>query len=334
VISPRELLLKTAVALPGFSPTELRPIVRGGSNRRFFRVYSENDRSVILVHDLGGKEENKQYGVIADFLGSQGIPVPAVLAAIDDEGLLWLEDLGEEDLWSSRNESWELRRPLYESVLRGIVKLHRIVPEVAEDEGLHLQMAFDERLYRWEQDYFAEQCLGGVFKIPEDKRKALMEDESLKDLARSLASLPRRLVHRDLQSQNILIRDGTAWFVDFQGMRPGLPQYDLASLLCDPYVQISSDERSYLLGFYRSLVDQSDVPSDETFERIFWQCASQRLMQALGAYGFLSIHCGKPAFLSHVSPALMGLRQALENLQHKDPLDGLATLVRDLDTKP
>jgi aminoglycoside/choline kinase family phosphotransferase len=44
-------------------------------------------------------------------------------------------------------------------------------------------------------------------------------------------------VHRDFQSQNIIARSGHAYLIDFQGMRPGLAEYDLASLLFDPYVR-------------------------------------------------------------------------------------------------
>ncbi len=41
-------------------------------------------------------------------------------------------------------------------------------------------------------------------------------------------------MHRDFQSQNILVRNGQAYLIDFQGMRPGLAEYDLGSLLLIP----------------------------------------------------------------------------------------------------
>ena len=323
-----DLLCKTRTILPGFSAQSLHPIERGGSSRRFFRVQSGGNGSVILVHDLGEKEENKNYAALAGFLAGHGVPVPEVLAVNHDEGLLWLEDLGERDLWASRNESWEVRRPLYESVLRGIAVLHRI--PVEQVDALHLQKEFDERLYRWEQEYFAEHCLGKIFGIDGSSRDALLDGPAMLKLAHRLATEPRQLVHRDFQSQNIMIRDGGACFIDFQGMRPGLFQYDLASLLCDPYVELSARERTHLLSFYNHLMDGDDSASHAKSERIFWQCAVQRLMQALGAYGFLSIHCGKPSFRAYVTPALRRLREALDQLHPEDRLDELADLVKGL----
>lgn len=329
-MSPEQLLQSTATVLPAFAPTVLHPIEKGGSSRRFFRVFSGGGDSAILVQDLGEKEENRHYAALAKFLTTHGVPVPLVLAEEEKAGLLWLEDLGEQDLWATRNEPWEVRRPLYESVLRGIALLHRIPCEVAEEEGLHLQLAFDERLYRWEQEYFFNHCLGEIFGVPETLRKELMEDPAMRKLASGLAARPRQLVHRDFQSQNILIRNGAAWFIDFQGMRPGLPQYDLASLLCDPYVEISAEERSHLLNYYLTIGKEAGMPHEEEFERIFWQCAVQRLMQALGAYGFLSIHRGKAAFRAHVAPAMLRLSEVLKNLHEDDRLDGVASLVKNL----
>ncbi len=316
------------VMLPGFTATALHPIEKGGSSRHFYRAHSHGDTSVILVRDLGEKEENKHYAALANFLSKHGVPVPSVLAVDHSKGLLWLEDLGESDLWAFRNESWEIRRPLYESVLRGVLRLHRIPIDHATE--LHLQKEFDEHLYRWEQEYFAEHCLGGIFGLSEKPRASLLAAPAMRRLAAELAAEPRQLVHRDFQSQNIMIRDGQAWFIDFQGMRPGLAQYDLASLLCDPYVGLSAAERDYLLNFYRGMVLDVSGEVSEKFDRIFWKCAAQRLMQALGAYGFLSLQCGKSTFRSHVSPALARLREVLEKLHPDDRLDELAEVLKDL----
>jgi aminoglycoside/choline kinase family phosphotransferase len=330
-MTTEELLHRTHAALPGFSPATLQPIEKGGSSRRFFRARSGNRGSslpsAILVHDLGEKDENKHYAALAGFLSSHGVPVPRVLTEMGEAGLLWLEDLGEDDLWTSRNEPWDVRRPLYESVLRGIAILHRIPCTARDVEGLHLQLAFDERLYRWEQQYFMDHCLGDLFQVPAETRASLISAPPMRSLARSLSELPRQLVHRDFQSQNILIRNGEATFIDFQGMRPGLAQYDLASLLCDPYVEITPEERAHLLSYYAKIQEEVGFEIGVSDERVFWQCAVQRLMQALGAYGFLSIHRKKPTFRAHVAPALIRLREALSNLHPEDRLDELETLL-------
>jgi len=319
-MTAEQLLGRTATRLPHLSGASLSPIEKGGSARKFHRV-SASGGSAVLVHDLGEREENRHYAALAGFLSAQGVPVPGVLAV--EDSLLWLEDLGERDLWHFRNEPWDVRRPLYESALRGVAALHGI----SRNPELPIQPPFDEALYRWEQEYFAEHCLGGIFGIPKSVWESLPDSPAMRSMAGRLAALPRSFVHRDFQSQNILVRNGEAVFIDFQGMRPGLPQYDLASLLLDPYVTLTAGEREHLLGYYMEL---SATISRGEFGRIFWLCAAQRLMQALGAYGNLSLNHGKTHFRSHVAPALANLREALTRLHPEDRLEELQGILEKL----
>ena len=112
-----------------------------------------------------------------------------------------------------------------------------------------LQPPFRAELYQWEQDYFFKHCVARHLGIP----LSAVENAriNLKAIAFELDGLPRVFVHRDFQSQNIVIRGNEACLIDFQGMRFGLAQYDLASLLLDPYTSLTEAERGSLLGFYR-----------------------------------------------------------------------------------
>ena len=81
------------------------------------------------------------------------------------EGLIWIEDLGERDLWSYRDESWAVRRPFYESALEEIAKLHRVSAADSAEIRADLPAQFDAALYLWEQHYFFEHCLGRHFGV-------------------------------------------------------------------------------------------------------------------------------------------------------------------------
>ncbi|MEK6654584.1 MAG: phosphotransferase, partial [Thermodesulfobacteriota bacterium] len=130
-------------------------------------------------------------------------------------------------------------------------------------------------------------------------------EAELSALAGRLLSPPPALVHRDLQSQNVMIRDGAPVLIDFQGMRPGSPFYDLGSLLCDPYITFREEERLFLLRHYHEI--SGSHYDGEAFRELFLLASAQRLMQALGAYGFLGLRRGKPHFLAHIRPALENL---------------------------
>jgi hypothetical protein len=230
------------------------------------------------------------------------------------EGLIWIEDLGERDLYSCRDESWLVRRAFYESALGQIVKLHSLPESVCVEMKEHLPAEFNAALYRWEQKYFFQNCLGRYFSVSESKRKELAALPSLREIAKHLASLPRVLVHRDFQSQNIIIQNGQANLIDFQGMRPGLAEYDLASLLYDPYVELTEAERAELIAYYRGRQLENGVTIDGDLDLRLRLCAMQRLMQALGAYGFLGLVKGHKHFLQHIPNALRSLRTVVRKI--------------------
>ncbi|HZC34221.1 MAG TPA: phosphotransferase, partial [Chthoniobacterales bacterium] len=193
----------------------------------------------------------------------------------------------------------------YERTLDQVVRLHQTDPSLARiSDG---PPDFDFALYRWEQEYGLQNCFRRCFQLSPDLVQTLWSRQELIDLAGELAGYPRVLVHRDLQSQNIIITDDEPFLIDFQGMRPGLSAYDLASLLYDPYVSLADAEREALFVYY---LDRLDSAVDrEQFRDIFLRCAIQRLLQALGAYGVIGVLRGKPEFLRHISPAVQRLRQ-------------------------
>jgi aminoglycoside/choline kinase family phosphotransferase len=299
---------------------EITPIEKGGSDRRFYRVRSSPERPLILVKYNLERAENSLYVQVAEFLADNDIRAPKIYFHDPAEGLIWIEDLGETDLWSFRNESWPVRRALYESALEEIAKLHSLPHTAADGIRRDLPVAFDAALYRWEQQYFFENCLGRHFQVEPQLLTRLAALPVLEQIAERLAALPRVLVHRDFQSQNIVIRDGQAHLIDFQGMRPGLSKYDLASLLYDPYVELTQSERDELFNVYRLFREQHGTALRVDGEEIFLLCALQRLMQALGAYGYLGLVKGNRAFLAHIPAALASLRLVLSEISAFDEL--------------
>src|SRR5213594_2062868 len=303
---------------------EIRPIEKGGSDRKFYRIQCGADSAaagLVLVKYNLEREENRHYVQIAQFLDRQGIRVPKIYFQDPAEGLIWIEDLGERDLYGYRDESWLVRRAFYESALDQIVKLHSLPESACVEMREHLPAEFNAALYRWEQKYFFQNCLGRYFSVSESKRRELAALPALREIAKHLASLPRVLVHRDFQSQNIIMRNGQAYLIDFQGMRPGLAEYDVASLLYDPYVDLTEAERAELIAYYREEQIKNGTTVNGEFDSKLRLCAMQRLMQALGAYGFLGLVKGHKHFLKHLPAAMKLLRSIVAELTGLDKLE-------------
>ena len=324
------LLRQTRLHFPRLdkAKVEITPIEKGGSDRKFYRVRCSAEQTLVLVKYNLEREENRHYVQIAQFLASHGIRVPKIYFHDRSEGLIWIEDLGEADLWSYRDEIWLVRRAFYESALEEIAKLHGVSEAQASKIGHELPAEFNAALYMWEQHYFFENCLGRYFGLDGRKLRALVQLPALSNIAEHLASLPRVLVHRDFQSQNIVIRNGQAHLIDFQGMRLGLAEYDLASLLYDPYVKLSSNECEELLVHYRAIAAANNRPVRAQFDETLRRCALQRLMQALGAYSFLGLVKGHKHFLQHIPKAVRSLRNVVAKIDNLKPLESFLDGIR------
>jgi len=320
---PDNLLDLARGHLPGLPQTGITvpPLDKGGSDRRFYRIAATGGGpSLIVISYSGHREENKHYVDIGKFLEGAGVNVPHVYLHEPARGLVFMQDLGETDLWHWRRAAWETRRPLYEAAIGQALLVHGEASRAKDRHTIRLEHEFNEQLYLWEQDYFFTNCLEAFFGLDATRLGRLASLGALRASARLLAGLPRTLVHRDLQSQNVLVCDGKVWLIDFQGMRPGLPHYDLASLLYDPYVTFTAPERRALVAFYIAHAPAHGIATDGDFHRVFDLCAMQRLMQALGAYGFLGLRCDRPRFLEHIPPARKSLVEVVGRIEGLDPL--------------
>ncbi len=303
--------------------------------------------SAILIHYDPKRVENTYYADIAAFLRDIDVPAPRLIRHDPAGCLIVMEDLGDTDLWSLRKTPWETRRTLYQKTLTIVHRLHCFREKDFPSACVRLMEGFGPDLYRWERDYFRDHFVRDVCGIELEPSFGRELEAELSALAERLSGTRRSLVHRDLQSQNVMIRDGESFLIDFQGMRFGSLFYDLGSLLCDPYVNFSDGEREKLLSFYFGLSSPTGKPltSDQhpcgatspvyrrdaithgqgrgpllpgskwdfdwaTFQKYFWEASAQRLMQALGAYGFLGLKKGLKAFLDYIPAGLRNLHRA------------------------
>jgi len=111
------------------------------------------------------------------------------------------------------------------------------------------------------------------------------------------------LNHRDFQSRNIMLHNDRHYIIDFQGARRGPIQYDLASLLIDPYAQLEHVLQQRLLDYACTLaVRRLGIPA-RAFVRGYRYCRVTRNLQMLGAFAFLTRVKGKPDFEQYIPAA-------------------------------
>ncbi|NWK56219.1 phosphotransferase [Verrucomicrobiaceae bacterium N1E253] len=274
---PTDTLLTAIRTHLDLSPTHtcvIEPITKGASGRTIVRLHPEGFPTYIGIHYTMERKDNANYLPVSEFLRGAKFNVPEVIYDNPGRRVALIEDLGDHDLLSMKEEPWEVREPIYRSALEQLDKLFYTRPP----KDLEFQPEFDTDLYRWEQEYFFDQLADELLDMNPAIVDELSEHPALAQMAKDLGASSRNLVHRDFQSQNIIAKDGKAWLIDFQGMRRGRQEYDLASLIYDPYMNHSKEDQQKLLDLWE------EVSEEEPIAPILQKCATQRLMQAMGAF--------------------------------------------------
>jgi aminoglycoside/choline kinase family phosphotransferase/dTDP-glucose pyrophosphorylase len=301
----------------------------GGSDRRYFRVRSGGE-SAILMECRPDDRDFDRHLAYTGFFSSHGIPVPALLA-VDDAGKRALfEDLGDTSLYSYGKLPHEGDRlaGLYRSVMEILAALHaRLGRHIDECPPLR-ERVFDYEHLRWESDYFLQWFVTGLRGV--EVRESARLQEEFRRLASTVHAFPKTVVHRDFQSQNIMVAKGhVPRIIDYQGARVGPPAYDVASILWDPYHRLDDVLREELLRHYiEGRRAEEGTFEEETFRGTLLACRLQRHMQALGAYAFLSRKKGKRHFLKHVGEGLCLLRE--DAAEAREDFPALEELLRRL----
>lgn len=344
---------------------EIEKLAGDGSDRGWFRCRRSDNYAISAVIADHGISDNCAYGnswheseeidsfiKIGNHLHAKGIAVPGIRWYDRFAGLVLLEDLGDLHLeevvkrvdkpctaaeWYKKvcslaidfsikgidgfDDSWTFQTPSYSKQMI-LEKECRYFVEAFLQRYLGESVQFDD--FTDDFEFIAEHALEHAFE---------------------------GLMHRDLQSRNIMVgsEDDSSlhtelFFIDFQSARRGPLQYDLASLLIDPYVNLSYDIQEELLYYcvneveriirnstnhnsnrYGSIAGYSQAEFIECYR----YCALTRNMQMLGAFSHLSINRGKTFFQQYIPVALKNLKRNI-SLTDRDKTARLHNYIMNL----
>ena len=156
-------------------------------------------------------------------------------------------------------------------------------------------------------------------------------DDEFSALAKTVSAFSKTVIHRDFQSQNIMIAgDRRVRLIDYQGARMGPPAYDVASIVWDPYYRLHEGQRDALVDYYVELMEGrcGGEFNAAVFRETLVPCRLQRHMQALGAYGYLSSVKKKRYFLKYVPEGIRLLKEDIARAADEYP--ALNELIRRL----
>lgn len=298
----------------GTAPAEIADVRAHGSDRKLFRLKSAVGATAIGVeHD--DADENRAFVAFSRHFRAAGAPVPEIYAADLGAGCYLEEDLGDTTLFDllQRERGNSPAVPpsvaaLYEEAIRALARLQIEGVRGLDTSLCHPHSAFDRRSMSWDLNYFKYYFLK-LARVPFHEQRL---ENDFDTLCSFLTKAPSEFfLFRDFQSRNIMIRDGSPWFIDYQGGRLGALPYDVASLLLDAKANLPFDFRERLKGVYLSAASQFAPVDREEFARYYRGFALIRILQAMGAYGYRGFYERKTHFLQSVPYALRNLEHLL-----------------------
>jgi len=308
-----------------------------GSGRVYWRI-GQGTRTHILLVSHSQDADYDRFLSVSRHLRACGLDVPEIHGSDDKIRQVVLEDLGSVLLLQKAHEAGfpgdgdrAALRAAYVPALRALARWQDVGTRDMHGCPDLVNRVFDLGPLLWETSYFSRRCAEESYGLAPERMAEPALLAELHRLAVRVEAHERRLMHRDFQSQNLMCRGGDVWFIDYQGARPGSRWYDLASLLWDPYVAMPMELRRDLFGQFLELVPATSA--DQAWEQLL-DAAMQRVMQALGAYGFLSRRKNLPWFSKFLAPGLTILSETLEERGAHPALTEIVNELRSRDALP
>jgi aminoglycoside/choline kinase family phosphotransferase len=302
-----------------------------GSDRKVYRV-KWGRKSAILVDHPGGRKgapsENDSFEYIGRQLASKGIRTPNIVDYHRGLGIFLLEDFGDVTLEDRINKSNVDILNCYTEILKHLVRI-QIEGSLGFDSSRCYDTPVYDGLFSWEREtfYFVRSFLQGY--LGWGKVDPALLDELREIALRVDREKSRFFLYRDFQSRNIMVLAEGFGFIDFQGGRLGPPQYDLASLLIDPYVKLSLSMQDKLITLYLQELSRKISINASSFLEHYRIIGFQRNLQILGAFSFLSRVRGKTYFETYIPAAVENLKDWVKN-DHFKPYRHLRKLTKNI----
>jgi NDP-sugar pyrophosphorylase family protein/thiamine kinase-like enzyme len=321
-----------------------------GSDRKWYRATYEDKSFIISDHGIClphsddrlqlnafiniGNHLASKFLTLNSLSGSKTIPVPRIYTCDKLSGMVILEDLGDLHLETIIKEK---------SSDRFTIKLYKKVIDELINFSFHGFSGFKKEWTCQTQTYSRELILEKECRyfIEEFIQNYLKINLSFNDLSKEFDYVAKHalehgltgLMHRDMQSRNIMVNNTndiySINFIDFQGARSGPLQYDLASLLIDPYINLKDQIRDDLLQY---VIEKLKLNQDESFNflKCYQYCCLTRNMQFLGAFSFLSQAKKKKSFEQYIPVAVKSLKEIIKQINIDKKIPKLSKLVQSI----
>ena len=273
------------LAAHGWEGAEILPLAGDASFRRYFRVVKDG-RTAVLMDAPPEHEDVGPFLAVAGHLLDRGFLPPRPLAVDREQGLLLLEDFGDDRVGPLLAREPHREDGIYAEAVDILSRLARHA--APEDLAPYDEAAMTREVLLFTEWYAPAAGLD----LDADAFLAAWR-ETWEGLLPAVRSDPV-LVLRDYHADNLMVLpDGGLGLLDFQDALAGHAAYDLVSLLQDARRDVSADLEERMIGRY---VASAKVEDPEVFRAHYEILGAQRNVKILGIFTRLWKRDGKPSY--------------------------------------
>lgn len=271
------------------------------SARRYARVeWADGTSAIAARYPAELAAAQLRFESAGRLLAAAGVRVPRSLDCDPRSGVSLVEDLGPLTLYDLAPRGWAALEPYFESALEALARVRGLEPAAVDALGsppldaalLARELAQTERLFLRPR---------GLIDDGADGRRFLA---ALAELCSRLGAEPPVVCHRDFMARNLVpLGAGAVAVLDFQDLRRGPPDYDLASLLNDSLFPPPAVEARLLA---RATGAAAPAPG-------YLRAVAQRGLKAVGTFAAFAAR-GEDRHLPLIAPTLARATRALARL--------------------
>jgi aminoglycoside/choline kinase family phosphotransferase len=289
----RERAMSVFLGRAGWGEANVRLLAGDASFRKYYRVDRAGTRAVLM--DAPPPMENvRPFLNIARHLLKLGLSAPRILAEDSEQGLLLLEDLGD-DTYARKLAAGADEAALYALAVDLLIELHRRFDASAAGDVPRFDMARALREVNLLLEWYWPAVKGSP--APAELRQSY--EAAWRFTLPALWSAPDSIALFDFHIDNLMLlagRDGVAacGLLDFQDAVIAPVAFDLVSLLEDvrrdvPPALVAAMRERYVAAFPK--LDRA------AFDRSYSAIGAQRNTRIVGVFTRLLVRDGKPRYL-------------------------------------
>lgn len=315
----------------GAEPEKINALPHSGSNRRYFRLSTQQFSAIGAYHD--NSKENIAFIHFTEHFLQYRINVPEIYAKNINQNIYLIQDLGDIQLlnWLTEirvNQTFPKEaQVVYKKVIQELVKIQIVAGRTFDYSYCYPYQAFHKESILFDLNYF-KQYFVDAQKLKYPNTKLQNDFEHLSNFL--LSDIDAYFMYRDFQARNIMIVDNEPYFIDYQGGRKGALQYDLASLLFQAKANIPNEDRNQLVNYYLNIARLFIPIHEEEFMEKFHAYALIRVLQTLGAYGLRGIIEKKQHFIESISYAIKNLEFLIQKNEILEQLNTLKDIIQQI----